>query len=242
MVPAATDIARRTDRTRPAIRVASEAPSATLLLATTPVDSAACRETSMGSFSDFKDWFAPFDVAALDDETSTVYGITADMRLAYMNPAWHSFAQANGAAWDGAWGIGARIIDATPAPLQPAYERLFDQAKANRVVVEHEYECSSPTTYRRFRMRVHPCNSGGFLVVNMLLRTSEHIQPAMTAVDASYRNGDGLIVQCCHCRRVRRDGPPTGWDWVPDYVAMPPGGISHGICGTCFDYHYPPDV
>ncbi len=197
----------------------------------------------MDPYSHFNDLLAPFDVAALDDEPSAVYGVTEDLRLCYMNPAWHSFARANGAAWsDGAWGIGARIIDATPAALWPAYERLFDQARANRVVVDHEYECSSPTTFRWFRMRVHPCASGAFLIVNTLLRISDHVHPSMPAVDASYRNGKGLIVQCCHCRRVRWDGPPTRWDWVPDYVASPPRGTSHGICRMCFDSHYPPDV
>ncbi|MDZ4693805.1 MAG: hypothetical protein SGI86_01565 [Deltaproteobacteria bacterium] len=192
---------------------------------------------------DFKDLLAPFDVAALDGETSTIYGLTEDLRLGYVNPAWHAFARANGALnSDGVWNAGLPIMDATPAPLRLAYQRLFDRARTDHVVVEHEYECSSPTSFRWFRMRVHPCDSGAFLVVNILLRTSDHVRPSMSAIDAIYRNGEGLIAQCSHCRCVRRNGPPASWDWVPDYVETPPSGISHSICGVCFDYHYPPDV
>ncbi len=206
-------------------------------------DGSCAREIPMPFSHELKKLLAPFDVASLDVESATVYGVTEDLRLAYTNPAWHTFARANGARCnDKSMNVGSPIMDVTPAPLRPAYQRLFDRARATRVVAEHDYECSSATLFRSFRMDVHPCDSGAFVVVNILLRTSEHAEPSMNAVDANYRTADGLIVQCSHCRRVRREGSPSSWDWVRRYVASPPDGISHGICGVCLDSHYPPEM
>ncbi|MEO8801134.1 MAG: hypothetical protein ABI551_24800 [Polyangiaceae bacterium] len=181
---------------------------------------------------------APFDLDVVDDEPSTVYGLTEDLRLGYVNRAWSAFANANGASWnEGAWGIGSRVMDAIPDVLRPFYAGLFAQALSERAVVEHDYECSSPTQLRRFRMRIHPCDSGALLVVHSRIEEQLHTA-AEHSRGALYGEADGLITQCSHCRRVQRVDGTREWDWVPEYVARPLPTISHGLCNLCVEYYY----
>ncbi|MDQ3034620.1 MAG: hypothetical protein M3Y87_19580 [Myxococcota bacterium] len=61
-----------------------------------------------------------------------------------------------------------------------------------------------------------------------------------SAIEALYRDPNGMLVQCSHCRRVRRGDPSvTAWDWVPEYVARPQPRTSHGLCAVCLDFYYP---
>ncbi len=204
-----------------------------------PPSIAPARFSKMPSPEQFGRLLAPFDVGVVDDEPSTVYGLTEDLRIGYVNRAWSAFAKANGASWnEGAWGIGSRLMDAIPDVLRPFYSGLFAQALSERAVVEHEYECSSPTQLRRFRMRVHPCDSGVLLVVHSRIEDHLHADAGHPG-GALYREADGLITQCSHCRRVQRIDGTREWDWVPEYVARPPPTISHGLCNLCVEYYYP---
>jgi hypothetical protein len=119
---------------------------------------------------------------------------------------------------------------------------MFERARASGEVVEHDYECSSPTQRRVFRMRIHPCPSGGFVVVHSLLREAPPGDVACPPLDALYRDARGLVVQCANCRRVRQVAaqatPGAAWDWVPEYVARMPPQTSHAICRPCADFYY----
>ena len=181
---------------------------------------------------------APFSLDALREEPSTIYALSQDLRITYVNAAWTRFALANGARWnEGEWGIGRSVMDAIPELLRPFYERLFERALEERVVVEHDYDCSSATVSRRFRMRLLPCEAGGLLVVHSLLREDPRSEPGMPPLDALYRHL-GMIAQCSHCRRVQRANEPDHWDWVPAYVEQPQPNTSHGLCPLCADYYY----
>jgi hypothetical protein len=188
---------------------------------------------------------APFDVTALDAEQGTVCGLSDDLVILYVNPAWQRYARDNGASWrEGAWSVGARMMDAVPYVLRPFYRGLFTRALAVNQPVEHEYDCSSPERLRRSRMRVYPCLSGALVVVHTLLRDVEREAGdgrSADAVEADYRDDNGLIALCSHCRRARlarRAGEPA-WDWVPAFVRHPPRDVSHGLCRTCLRYYYP---
>jgi hypothetical protein len=184
---------------------------------------------------------APFDLTALDAEQGTVCGLSEDLVIIYVNPAWYRYARDNGASWrEGEWSVGARMMDAVPYVLRPFYRGLFARAQATNRPVEHEYDCSSPELLRRSRMRVYPCLSGALVVVHTLLREVER-DSAPDAVEADYRDDNGLLALCSHChraRRARRADDPT-WDWVPAFVRHPPQGVSHGLCVTCARYYYP---
>ncbi len=101
-----------------------------------------------------------FDLATLDRHPASAVGVGPDMRIAYVNAAWTQFASANGGEPDitQRWGIGAPYLDAIPATLRPFYEGLFARVPDDGVSmhpVSHAYECSSPTTFRKFSMQVY---------------------------------------------------------------------------------------
>lgn len=196
-----------------------------------------------GSGEDGLPLIAPFDVAELDRTPANVCVLGSDLRIAYVNPAWRAFGAANGlCSGEETSGVGQSVMRVTPDALRPFYERLFMRARETAEPVAHDYECSSPTVRRLFRMRIYPCKSGAFIVVHSLLREVPHDGVARAALEQTYRDERGLIVQCSNCRRVRRPGvgadETAEWDWVPDYVAHMPPDTSHSICAVCVAFHY----
>jgi hypothetical protein len=182
----------------------------------------------------------PFDVDALDADASSICALDAQLRLVYVNRAWRAFGHDNGADWDDDRWMGTGVLTAIPAILGPFYADLFERVRRTGARVDHAYECSSPTTRRFFRMSAFPCESGAYVVVHSLSHASPLALETIPTLDALYRDADGLMIQCVHCRRVRR-GPPgvTTWDFVADYVARAPAGTSHGLCPVCVPFYYP---
>lgn len=179
-----------------------------------------------------------FDLTALDRAPSTAYGLTEDLRLVYVNEGWRRFASENGAPPE--WidvELGGAIMPAVPLELRPFLDGIFRRARATGAHQDHDYECSSPDTFRRFRMRVYPATIGGFLVVHDPLRSVPHPGPSFDPVEGRYER-DGVIVMCMHCRRTRR-ADSDAWDWVPAYLAHMPPNVSHGLCPPCTDFYYP---
>jgi hypothetical protein len=148
---------------------------------------------------------APFDTAVLDDDPSTICALTEELRISFVNRAWFRFALANGASWaDEDWGIGTLVTNANPAILRPFYDELFRVAFERREIIEHDYECSTPTMRRYFRMRILPRESGALLCVHSPLRESSHTAPGSPALESRYRRVDGLILQCSNCRQTKK--------------------------------------
>lgn len=183
----------------------------------------------------------------LESHPASVFGLFPDGVLAYVNPAWVEFALENGATTLEAtpsW-IGHRYLDVIATPLRAFYEKLFERAPEVGSALQplsHVYECSSADTYRQFAMKVYAlANSGGFVVINTLVTSRPHdtSQREPKLPDrARYALADGLILQCAHCRLVRR-ADNSGWDWVPAWIEQMPPGTSHGVCEVCLEYYYP---
>jgi len=194
---------------------------------------------------------AHFPVGTFDAHPETVFGLLPNYQISYVNSAWLRFAaENNGQPRIGAsWGPGANYLDAIAAPLRPFFERLLARAAdADGALhpVTHEYECSTPSLYRRFAMRVYGLPArGGFVIVNSLMLEQPHDESARPVHEpdlAVYTNADGLVVQCAHCRLVRQGKDPERWEWVPQWVESSPPATSHGVCGICLDYYYPVDA
>ncbi len=168
-----------------------------------------------------------------------------NLRLAYCNPAWDHFALKNGG--DAAMAkrvVGTQLFDFIPDVLRVFYDQLFEVARATLQMRPHDYECSSPTTYRLFRMEVRPLpSSAGFVVVHALRVEHPHGSDRTSSPPWAdrYCNSDGIITMCAHCRKTKHVAEPDVWDWVPEYLgpAAPRARISHGLCGPCFAYFYP---
>ncbi len=183
-------------------------------------------------------------LADLEAHPGTVYGVFADGRLGYLNPAWYRFARENDADPDTwVWQLGAPLATAIPEVLVPFYDDAFRAVRAGGEPWSQVYECSSATRLRRLRMQVLPLADGALLVVHSPLVDEPHA-PGLEGVgphDPRFRDPHtGIVVQCAHCRCVRRvDLPEHPWVFVPAYVADPPEQVSHGLCPACLAYHYP---
>lgn len=186
-----------------------------------------------------------YDLAELDLHAGSVYGLTADYRLAYFNQAWFDFAAANDGepAISTSWALGRSWLDCVPAVLRAFYTGGFGACLTSGRAWQHDYECSTPDHYRRFHQRVIALDEGtGFVLFNSVLVERAHDpiarKPYPPAV-ATYTNQDGLIIQCSTCRRVKFPNEPDRWDWIPDWVRHFPLNTSHGLCPPCFRHQYP---
>lgn len=188
-----------------------------------------------------------FATAALALHPGSVYALSRDLRLTYMNPAWFRFARENGAGEEffDRWRQGTPVLDAVPEVLRDFYRELFEEAMREtglRRPIQFPYECSSPGLFRLFVMSLYPIESGGGLVVVNSPRVvhahapSDHVE---TDRLWAYQNANGLITQCAHCRCVQDPENPEQWHWVQAWVAHFPENTSHSLCPPCFEHYYP---
>ena len=192
---------------------------------------------------DFTALLRKYDVAALNANSGSVYGLWQDYRLAYLNPGWFRFARDNGGEPEVSrdWGLGRCVLDAMIDPLQTFFERAFAECGRTREVWEHEYQCCSDTTFRQMRQFVYPLEGAGFLVTNTVVVERPYevdVALAGSASEEDYRNQHGIVTQCAHCRMVRNLTEPERWDWVPEWVARCPEYTSHGLCSVCLGHYY----
>jgi len=187
---------------------------------------------------------AGFRIENVEADTAIIYMLDSDLRIIYCNKAWDQFASLNGGTRLNRRAIlGMRAVDVVAEPLKAFYENAFIQAKEKGQPWEHDYECSSPASYRLFHMRVLPLADSYLLVENSLRFERPHgsERPVMPADSALYISKDGILTMCAHCRRTRRIGTTSApvWDWVPAYLVEPPAPVSHGLCRNCHAYFYP---
>lgn len=177
----------------------------------------------------------------LEDDQSVVYLLDNDLQLSYCNKAWDEFAEHNGGArLQRIQQVGLPVLDSISEPLKTFYGTVFQRVLAEQQPWEHSYECSSPERYRKLHMQVLPLQAPPRLViVNSLVVEKAHERIMHPPLTALYRTACGMIVMCMHCRRTRRSEGPDIWDWVPEFLAVPPDNVSHGLCSTCFSYYYP---
>ncbi len=99
---------------------------------------------------DFPDLLDRFNLATLENESSSVFGLAADLTLNYFNPAWFQFAAANGGepAISTRFKLGTPVADAMDASMQSFYLDAYGYTLQSGVVWEHDYECSSADTFR----------------------------------------------------------------------------------------------
>lgn len=169
---------------------------------------------------------------ALAATANVTYIVSGDWRVVRVNDAWHSFARDNGG---GPWREGGSLLDVIPPALLPFYEAGFARARESGQRWEHDYECSSPDLFRKFRMLAYPYGDS-LLVTHSLLIETPHPAALFRASNAYER--DGFITMCAHCRRVLAVGGRERWDWVPDYLRRQQPNTSHGLCTGCYTYYY----
>jgi hypothetical protein len=188
---------------------------------------------------------AGFDLDALARQPDTIIGLDADLRLAFLNPAWFAFAEANGGgpAIARDWGLGRCVLDACPPVIREFYARALTNVLQEDKHWDHDYECSSPEVGRHMRLSAYPLRDrGGLLVVHALIVATPRDTgqfAGTTIAPADYADGNGIVHQCSHCRKIRRTSGPRHWDWVPELVTNPSANTSHDLCDVCLDFYYP---
>ena len=183
------------------------------------------------------------------EDKNSIFGLWNDFTLGFVNTGWINFAEENQGPSElsSPECLGTDIIEVCGEKLAPFYRDLFQSAlSAGEEELhphQHQYECSSPELYRKFLMTVYPLGAGeGLLVTNSLVVEMEHHRRKTVSYPADpseYRDENGLIHQCSHCRKVKHTGPGNRWDWVPEWVRELPSGVSHTLCQVCLDHYYP---
>jgi hypothetical protein len=191
----------------------------------------------------FRTVLARYRIADLEQHRGAIIGLSDDLRLSYLSPAWFRFAAANGGEprISAEWPLGRSIAESWPFPYRDFYEARYRATLRTRCVWTHEYECSAPDANRTFHQIVYPVPAG-LLVVHsqrVVLGAGAPPDERNTADPARYVGADGIVSQCMHCRRVRRAGAVECWDWIPEWATRPPTSTSHGLCETCFRFYYP---
>jgi hypothetical protein len=176
---------------------------------------------------------------------SSIYGLDKNYNIVYLNDAWFSFAQDNGG--DNEWTLGRNIFDTIPDLEKLFYKNLFDstlkQQNSSMISPQTEYECSSPSLYRRYSMHIYPVGTEGLVVVNSLVIEEpiekHYSQDSQQIESKDYIDENRCIYQCANCRRIRLLSDSNKWAWIPKFISKPYPNTSHCICPPCLNYYYP---
>ncbi len=192
---------------------------------------------------DFSACLKGFNFETLENDPNSVYGLSADLTLNYLNPGWFRFAKEN----DGEpviserFALGTPIGDSMAGSVRGYYLEVFQGLLQSGDVWHHDYECSSPETHRLFHQSVYPLyNRSGLIIVNSLVKEQPHdadARPSCLPARHLYTKETGFISQCSNCRRVQRASEDV-WDWVPAWIKNMPDNTSHSLCQLCFEYYY----
>lgn len=178
-----------------------------------------------------------FDVDDLRREETTTVALDRGGVIAWVNPAWHRFAEENGAPEVAdRFGPGTPYLAGISGPLASYFAAVLENVRRTGELWEVEYECSSPTEFRLHRARVIPLEDEGLLIQHDVALVRPHDRAEDAPVEGEYRDARGLMLQCSNCRRVRRPG--DGWHWVVSWVAHPPADVSHGLCAACAGHYF----
>jgi len=177
----------------------------------------------------------------LESSTDPCFAVSETLDITYCNKAWNHFALLNqgGSEVLCAQVVSRNLLDFIPDELKKYHADLFARARALGQPVSHDYECSSATLFRLYRMQIYPLDNG-FAVINSLRVEQPHDRPKVEPNDAVYKNSASLIRMCANCRRTNRTDDPAAWDWVPAYVDREQGDVTHGVCPLCLEYYYRP--
>lgn len=177
------------------------------------------------------------DLCAFEASPDVVFALTSDLRLAYVNPGWGAFAQAN----DGAdvlerWPLGAEFLTGISEPrLRSCLERRFKEVQPSQPL-RTDFSCDSPARMRRFHSHVQRLPSTGhLLVVNTLLEDVPAPAGDLLSdqeVEARCLNAVGVFIQCAECRRTASSDRDR-WLWVPSLLRREAARVSHGLCPVC---------
>jgi hypothetical protein len=189
---------------------------------------------------DFSQHLAHLDLRAIETSADATYAVDDGLVIRAVNPAFVDFGLRNGFPdVRERSGPGSQLLAAIDDPARAHLREKLRSVLANGEPWHHTYLCSSPEVFRRFRQSVYPLpERRGLLVSNHLVAEAPSPDRAID-LNAYHVSPRGVIVQCCHCRKVRNWSRVEGWDWVPSLVAQVDPRVSHSYCEHCLHHYYP---
>jgi hypothetical protein len=186
---------------------------------------------------------------ALDQEPNNVLLLDGRKVIRFLNRAWtDSVERDHLAACRATALLGRPFLDFVAGPLRPYLAKAFERAAAMGPGIKSIWihgECNTPQYFRRLTTRISPLwDPGqtvptGYLVHSDVRRVgalSERYVLAELPVE-TWIQGDGFILQCGCCRRVRN--PTTGeWAMSLELLERPVEKTSHGLCELCLETYY----
>jgi hypothetical protein len=178
--------------------------------------------------------------------TNTIYIIDQNYNIVDYNNGYKRFAIENeGSDILIKWPIGSNILSSIPDIIRNDIKNMYDDVILNNKIIEHEYDCHSPTAFRRFKMRILPFMNGFALHEHCLIESSKlngSYELSDSEIESRYVDINGIIHQCCHCRRIQSNTDINNWVWVVSLIKrnnifLP--NISHTICPVCLLHYYP---
>lgn len=182
--------------------------------------------------STFPEFLAPtFTEATLRAHASSICVTDRDGAILWVNPTWDQSATAHGLAHYTSY------YDGISGTLRGPFKRAFSSTMETGKPFEQDYECSTPTLRRFFRLRALPIGGRGLLIDHSLISEAPHLAKPHEPNAEEYTSEDGLIAQCSNCRRVLHPSS-NAYHWVPAWVASPQSNTSHVICPLCAGFYY----
>ncbi len=118
----------------------------------------------------------PSPLEAIEHDSAIVFALDRELKIVYCNQAWDRFAESNGgAALKRPTPHGMCVLDVIPEPLKNLYRSAYLNVFARSRQWVYDYECSSATVHRLFRMTaLHRPKDEFILVTNFLLEERPH--------------------------------------------------------------------
>jgi len=183
---------------------------------------------------DFIPYIYDYNTHSLNNSAAVIYAIDSNYKIRFFNDAWEHFAETNnGCKIATEWGIGANVINAIEGAQKEFYRELYDASINENLIISHQYECSSSTRYRKFKLIGYPLvNQRGLLLENYLISEANIAYNEPPLIVDDYQDNYGIIKQCGHCRKIYNHRQHT-WEWCPSLIDQITLKISHSLCTEC---------
>ncbi|MEZ5278704.1 MAG: PAS domain-containing protein [Opitutaceae bacterium] len=189
---------------------------------------------------EFRDHLLGYRLGRLGESLDSVYVLDRDFRIRGMNAAYRKAAlRAGGRKWLRRYGLGFPVLEAFMGFYAEHYRRIYHRCLEDGRPYGALYGGEAGRVYRWYRETIQPLHDrSGLLVTHHLLQTIRRSEASRFQPEV-HRSSDGLVLQCCHCQRVRNCLKSGLWEWLPDLaLACPDSDISHGLCPRCVDAYY----
>lgn len=176
----------------------------------------------------------------IEASNDSTYILDTDFKMRAYNSAYVRFGHENDCPEvEERFGIGFDLRDAIYGPPKNYYERKFREVIEKSTPLSFDYECSSPDKYRLLRQTAYPIrNKQGLLLSNHMTICHSHTNPS-SKLTSNHKTTDNMVIQCCHCRKVKNLNAENQWDWIPELVEKPYAMTSHTLCHNCLTHYYP---